>query len=1292
MTKPPQDGIVAEEVLKAKMMGLIKEAVGMPQVQQQLPSLLAEARNLYNSYLCRTTSGLSDGRDLWTVKYAPTCLPEVACRLPAALTVQQWLQGWKARQAEAKDAAAPADPPAGRPKGGRGKPTTPTGQESLDLSKTAASIFFPLASTAPADLTDYSALLLHGPSGSGKTSSVYMCCQALGYRVIEVNPSVRRTGKAVLHLFKEATQSYSLIMRDPVTSGDIWKTLPDCPPEPAAKRLLDPGPEPVSTGKRTKREAKAQAPSQESLPVLPKPSRNLISFFGQKPELSADAGDGGAAAVAAASNGAAGPAPRPKQNGALKAVERGSQPSSGGQGKTAADFFRPKGPTARLADPEPCEAPKRPRVEEKETSVPIGPPQPNGVTKQENGAVTAPRPHAEVAPDPAPRGRAKRLKAEAEPAEECPAAQWCDFGAWAEKTDPGIQENTVILFDDADVVFPDEQGFLAALKQLIDDNKCPVIVTCTQPIAELAADDNVLQVAFDIFAPSPPVTIPSAPTIHWAGGSPTADGAPVNPPVATLPDASQAPRRLSKRGSAANPIDVSTPEKPPPGPSADPTAPASCPYLFGAPLHLQLLLANHGCDLDLLEAEAVLRYHHFDWRQVLLALQLWTRHPTLLPNTSATDPHALRPANGVVSDLLGLQAWLRWWRTLAADAAHAPGQLPPQPPACKPRGLGRFRDPEVDRLAQALGQRPHGTARHSGDLLFHNYPALLPARLHAFFASLPPGPYPVAPAAEHSAAPPPEDTLAAPASPAAEESAAPAAEPVGVEPGGAAMGGVLDSSDSRGSTSSGDSSPLPQTEGLAPPEEAEEELPPGAPVDVLIRRVAARQRREAEARARARKAAFWGPRSPPKAAAAEPEGSAPIATAAAVQESAAEAGLPEAEPAAPPAPAEGGGGRPRRDRRHPDRFTVPLTRSRSPKAVRPAPTPTGAMPAPPRIDPNHARLACDVLESIAEVAASLSTCDVLFRGVAHPRRMVNTPAFWGSDCRTSLLEDPEDTSFVAEDHWVCDLEHGFGVSYPFPFLAAEVAVGKRALQRALRRLGASGGELPHAGPCPGVDGDPPPPLNAALRPPSADIDDDPSRSVSSSSASSLAAAGSDKVVDGPPGANSDPARPPLPGPATSGRPPPTPGTLSFARCRAKLGCLVPGGGGGQPGATNWDDVAVVWEADVGLVPLIPAAPGVAVAHCRPWLVPTTATAQAAALKGAVPDLLPYWTWDTGRLCSEVVPFMAAICGLEEQRERRGRRKSKFRHHFDHLAEDARRQLLAYRYAAPTHTASGHRLP
>lgn len=53
------------------------------------------------------------------------------------------------------------------------------------------------------------------------------------------NAGVRRTGKAVLHLFKEATQSYSLIMRDPVTSGDIWKTLPDravcrCASPPAA--------------------------------------------------------------------------------------------------------------------------------------------------------------------------------------------------------------------------------------------------------------------------------------------------------------------------------------------------------------------------------------------------------------------------------------------------------------------------------------------------------------------------------------------------------------------------------------------------------------------------------------------------------------------------------------------------------------------------------------------------------------------------------------------------------------------------------------------------------------------------------------------------------------------------------------------------------------------------------------------------------------------------------------------------------------------------------------------------
>ena len=49
-------------------------------------------------------------------------------------------------------------------------------------------------------------------------------------------PGVRRTGNAVLHLFKEATQSYALIMRDPLTAGDIWKTLPEAPPEAAAAK------------------------------------------------------------------------------------------------------------------------------------------------------------------------------------------------------------------------------------------------------------------------------------------------------------------------------------------------------------------------------------------------------------------------------------------------------------------------------------------------------------------------------------------------------------------------------------------------------------------------------------------------------------------------------------------------------------------------------------------------------------------------------------------------------------------------------------------------------------------------------------------------------------------------------------------------------------------------------------------------------------------------------------------------------------------------------------------------
>ncbi|KAG5506475.1 hypothetical protein JKF63_05978 [Porcisia hertigi] len=52
--------------------------------------------------------------------------------------------------------------------------------------------------------------VVSGPTGSGKTAAVYMAAQLLGFRVVEMNTSVRRCPKTVEHLLAELTRSYRL--------------------------------------------------------------------------------------------------------------------------------------------------------------------------------------------------------------------------------------------------------------------------------------------------------------------------------------------------------------------------------------------------------------------------------------------------------------------------------------------------------------------------------------------------------------------------------------------------------------------------------------------------------------------------------------------------------------------------------------------------------------------------------------------------------------------------------------------------------------------------------------------------------------------------------------------------------------------------------------------------------------------------------------------------------------------------------------------------------------------------
>lgn len=66
------------------------------------------------------------------------------------------------------------------------------------------------ADSAPEFKSLKNTAILLGPSGSGKTSTVYLLANELGYNVIELNASSKRTGKIAFSKLQEATQSHGV--------------------------------------------------------------------------------------------------------------------------------------------------------------------------------------------------------------------------------------------------------------------------------------------------------------------------------------------------------------------------------------------------------------------------------------------------------------------------------------------------------------------------------------------------------------------------------------------------------------------------------------------------------------------------------------------------------------------------------------------------------------------------------------------------------------------------------------------------------------------------------------------------------------------------------------------------------------------------------------------------------------------------------------------------------------------------------------------------------------------------
>lgn len=121
----------------------------------------------------------------WHAKYRPKCAEDLFGNITQVKALKQWLENWL----EAfKDYA-------------KFKKHN-SGSESEFMSSDMESINSIGHLTAMA--------ILAGPNGSGKTATIYALCKELGFNVIEINASSRRTGKKLLQELQEATQSHQV--------------------------------------------------------------------------------------------------------------------------------------------------------------------------------------------------------------------------------------------------------------------------------------------------------------------------------------------------------------------------------------------------------------------------------------------------------------------------------------------------------------------------------------------------------------------------------------------------------------------------------------------------------------------------------------------------------------------------------------------------------------------------------------------------------------------------------------------------------------------------------------------------------------------------------------------------------------------------------------------------------------------------------------------------------------------------------------------------------------------------
>ncbi|XP_050460172.1 uncharacterized protein LOC126856044 isoform X2 [Cataglyphis hispanica] len=141
-------------------------------------SRIVERKKILTENIGNEKSPLHDC--VWTCKYKPMSAEDIVGNEEAAGKLKDWLSGWRASLTKQDD-----------------------GSSSDEFYSSDCS------SSCNNRENNQIAVLL-GPHGSGKTASVYGVAEELGYSVLEVNASSRRTGKKILKELEEATKSHRI--------------------------------------------------------------------------------------------------------------------------------------------------------------------------------------------------------------------------------------------------------------------------------------------------------------------------------------------------------------------------------------------------------------------------------------------------------------------------------------------------------------------------------------------------------------------------------------------------------------------------------------------------------------------------------------------------------------------------------------------------------------------------------------------------------------------------------------------------------------------------------------------------------------------------------------------------------------------------------------------------------------------------------------------------------------------------------------------------------------------------